>query len=54
MDLDYEKYRHHLKTHGLNREQENEIIDLMWRTMDAAAEEAWGISPVQSIKREKS
>lgn len=40
MDLDYEKYRHHLKSHGLTTEQENEVIDLMWRTMGAAVEEA--------------
>lgn len=52
MRLDYEKYRHHLSEHNFTRQQENEIMSLMWQSMGAAAEKAWGISPIDNIEQE--
>lgn len=52
MNIDYEKYRHHLNAHNFSRDQENQVIALMWKTMGAAAEEAWGYSSIQNIEQE--
>lgn len=54
MQFDYERYRHHLQGHNFSREQENDIMDLMWKTMSAAAEKAWWLSPVNNIEQENS
>ena len=53
MSFDYSQYRHHLDKMSLSREQENALMDMMWKSMGAAAEEAWGFSPIQNIVQEK-
>lgn len=54
MQLNHEKYRHHLCSLNLSKGQENQIIELMWESMGAAAEKAWGVSAHEMIKREKN
>ena len=53
MSFDYSHYRHHLEGMNLSREQENALMDMMWKSMGAAAEKAWGFSPTQNIAQEK-
>lgn len=54
MDFNYADYRHHLAGMGLTSEQEQALMDLMWQTTGAAAEKAWGYSPIQNIAQENA
>lgn len=53
MPINIDKYRHHLKTLDLNRKQEDEIIELIWKIMEHFVSAAFGKTPVQQALQER-
>lgn len=50
MSLDLEKYRHYVEGFNLTKAQEDELLLTVWSMMEAGADRAFGLHPVQQCK----